>query len=115
MNTYEQLKSKHQKEMDAFSLGAAFSNKQFKEMMQKWGLTVDDTDKICSIGAGCFIRKTDKKPFLISLKVLETKRKPLLTQIRPATGSYTICSITNSQITNTALHTNTTKLSTLSA
>lgn len=68
MNTYEQLKNKHQKEMDAFPLGAAFSNAQFAEMMQKWGLTVDDTDKICSIGAGCFIRKSDKETFFNMLK-----------------------------------------------
>ena len=68
MNTYEQLKNKHQKEMDAFPLGAAFNNAQFAEMMQKWGLTVDDTDKICSIGAGCFIRKSDKETFFNMLK-----------------------------------------------
>ena len=68
MNTYQELKDRHQKEMDAFPLGAAFSNKQFEEMMQKWGLTVDDTDKICSIGAGCFIRKTDKEAFFNMLK-----------------------------------------------
>lgn len=68
MNTYEQLKNKHQKEMDAFPLGAAFSNEQFEKMMQKWGLTVADTDKICSIGAGCFIRKSDKETFFNMLK-----------------------------------------------
>ena len=33
-------------------------------MMQKWGLTVNDVDKICSIGFGCFIRKSDKEQFL---------------------------------------------------
>lgn len=64
MNAYKQLKDKQQKEMDAFPLGAAFSNQQFAEMMQKWGLTVNDTDKICSIGFGCFIRKSDKERFL---------------------------------------------------
>lgn len=68
MNTYKQLKDKHQKEMDAFPLGAAFSNDQFAKMMQGWGLTVDDTDKICSIGGGCFIRKSDKEAFFIMLK-----------------------------------------------
>ncbi len=68
MNTYKQLKDKHQKEMDAFPLGAAFSNEQFEKMMQKWGLTVADTDKICSIGAGCFIRKSDKEAFFNMLK-----------------------------------------------
>lgn len=68
MNTYKQLKDKHQKEMDAFPLGAAFGNDQFEKMMQGWGLTVDDTDKICSIGGGCFIRKSDKEAFFIMLK-----------------------------------------------
>lgn len=63
MNAYKQLKDKQQKEMDAFPLGAAFSNQQFEEMMQKWGLTVNDVDKICSIGFGCFIRKSDKEQF----------------------------------------------------
>ena len=32
-------------------------------MMEKWGLTVNDTDKIYSIGAGCFIRKADSDAF----------------------------------------------------
>ena len=68
MITYKELKDKHQKEMDAFPLGAAFSNSQFADMMKKWGLTVDDADKICSIGAGCFIRKTDKEAFFNMLK-----------------------------------------------
>lgn len=68
MNTYKLLKDKHQKEMDAFPLGAAFSNDQFAKMMQGWGLTVDDTDKICSIGGGCFIRKSDKEAFFSMLK-----------------------------------------------
>lgn len=68
MNTYKQLKDRQQKETDAFSLGAAFSKQQFADMMQEWGLTVDDTDKIISIGAGCFIRKSDKEAFFNMLK-----------------------------------------------
>lgn len=68
MNTYKQLKDKHQKEMDAFALGAAFSNEQFEKMMNGWGLTANDADKICSIGGGCFIRKSDKEAFFNMLK-----------------------------------------------
>ena len=64
MNAYKQLKDKHQNEMDAFPLGAAFSKEQFEKMMQGWGLTVNDVDKICSLGCGCFIRKSDKERFL---------------------------------------------------
>lgn len=63
MNRYEELRTRQQKEFDAFPLGAAFSNKQFAEMMAKWGLTENDTDKIYSIGAGCFIRKSDSDAF----------------------------------------------------
>lgn len=64
MNAYQQLKDRQQKEFNAFPLGAAFSNQQYEEMVQKWGLTVNDTDKICSIGYDCFIRKSDKERFL---------------------------------------------------
>ena len=71
MNTYKQLKDKHQKEMDAFALGAAFSNEQFEKMMNGWGLTANDADKICSIGGGCFIRKSDKEAFFNMLKRFE--------------------------------------------
>ena len=61
MNAYQQMKDRQQKEFDAFPIGAAFSNQQFQQMMEKWGLSVNDTDKICSIGGGCYIRKTDKE------------------------------------------------------
>ena len=61
MNAYQQMKDRQQKEFDAFPIGAAFSNHQFQQMMEKWGLSVNDTDKICSIGGGCYIRKTDKE------------------------------------------------------
>lgn len=63
MNKYEELRNRQQKEFNAFPLGAAFSNKQFAEMMAKWGLTENNTDKIYSIGAGCFIRKSDSGAF----------------------------------------------------
>ena len=59
MNPYLELKQKHQKEVDAFPLGFAFSESQFNEMMAKWNLTLDDTDKIYSIGGGGYVRKCD--------------------------------------------------------
>lgn len=61
-NQYLILKQKHQEEVNDFPMMFAFSNKQFEEgMIEKFGLTKDDTDKICSIGGGGFIRKTDSK------------------------------------------------------
>ena len=70
--TYAELKNKQQKEMNAFPLGAAFSDKQFEGMMQRWGFSAEDTDKICSIGYGAFIRKSDKPAFL---EMLERQKK----------------------------------------
>ena len=61
--TYSQMNFRHQKEVDEFPIGAAFSKEQFREMMQKWGLKETDTDKILSLGAGCFIRKSDDEAF----------------------------------------------------
>ena len=60
MNPYVTLKNKHQKEINDFPFGFAFSESQFNDMMiNKFGLTPEDTDKIYSIGGGGYIRKTD--------------------------------------------------------
>lgn len=61
METYEAMRQRQQKEVNDFPLGAAFSDKQFEEMMKNWGLTVNDCDKICRIGSGMFVRKSDRK------------------------------------------------------
>lgn len=74
MNTYQILKDKQQAEFNKFPLRAAFSQKQFEEMMNKWNLTVDDTDKICSIGFGCYIRKDDKDAYLKMVKKHKQER-----------------------------------------
>jgi hypothetical protein len=60
-NLYKELKNKHQQEVNNFPFMFAFDNKQFAEGMKKLGLTENDTDKIYSIGAGGYIRKTDSQ------------------------------------------------------
>lgn len=59
MNKYAELRARQQKEIDAFPFMFAFSQKQFDEGMIRLGLKPTDTDKIYSIGAGGYIRKTD--------------------------------------------------------
>lgn len=59
METYQELKKRQEQETNAFPFGFAFSTSQFKEMMEKWGLTVNDTDKIYSIGMGGYVQKKD--------------------------------------------------------
>ncbi len=63
MNSYTELRNKQQEEFNAFPLGAAFSNKQFDEMMRKWGLEPTDTDKIYRLPGGMFLRKSDSAAF----------------------------------------------------
>lgn len=61
MESYQAIKARHQKEVDAFPLGAAFSDKQLAEMMQKFGLPNDKTGyaQIVSLGYGVFIKRSD--------------------------------------------------------
>jgi len=63
MNTYLQMKDRHQKEVEAFPMAFAFNNDQFKEGMEKLGFDVSDTKKILSIGGGGFIRRTDSDAY----------------------------------------------------
>ena len=72
--------------MNAFPIGACFSQKQFEEMMQKWGLTVHDTDKICSIGGGCYVRKSDYKDFIAMGKRFEKERKDAIVADKTGDG-----------------------------
>ena len=59
METYQEMKARHQREFNALPVGAAFTEESFRQMMERWGLTMDDVDKIYSIGYGCYIRKKD--------------------------------------------------------
>lgn len=75
MSKYTELKAKHQAEVDAFPFGFAFNQKQFEEMMSKWGLTPDDTDKIYSIGGGGYVRKSDSEAMDKMFQRHELERK----------------------------------------
>jgi len=83
METYQQLAKRHQSEYNDLPIFYAFNNKQFEKGMQKMGLTINDLDKICSLGCGGYIEKTksdirhdcfsrQRKEFLSALKADET-------------------------------------------
>lgn len=60
MNKYAELRQRQQEEFDALPLGFAFSQKQFNEMMEGWGLDPEkDLDKILRIPAGGYVQKKD--------------------------------------------------------
>lgn len=63
MTKYEEIREKHQKEVNEFLIGFAFSDQQFEEQMKKLGLEPNQTNEVVSIGGGGFIKKTDIENF----------------------------------------------------
>lgn len=60
MNKYVEFKDRKQKEVNAFPMGFAFSNKQLEEELKRLETTINE---VVSIGPGGFIRKSDVKAF----------------------------------------------------
>lgn len=69
--SYAQMKKRHQEEVNDFPMIFAFNGNQFREGMAKLGLRPDETEKIVSIGAGGYIRKSDAD----ALKALFRRQK----------------------------------------
>lgn len=57
MSIYRTFKEEWQQKFNNLPVGFAFSNKQFEDMKNK--LNVSKNKELVSIGAGCFIKKTD--------------------------------------------------------
>lgn len=74
-NLYLDLKQKHQEEVNAFPMAFAFNDDQFERGMASLELTSDDTDQVCSIGVGGFIRKADKEVFIEMMNRHEQEMK----------------------------------------
>lgn len=57
--TYQEYKDIKQKEVNDLPIFFAFSNEQFKEAMEKRGLTENDTDKVyrLPVGGGFYLKK----------------------------------------------------------
>ena len=64
MNKYDEFKKKQHDEFNKFPMAFAFSDQQFKEGLEKLGLTENDKDKIIGIGAGGFIKASDKEAYI---------------------------------------------------
>lgn len=61
METYTEMKNRHQKEVNALPIFCAFSKKQFEEGCAKLGVT-DASAELFSLGhTGGYYRKTDSK------------------------------------------------------
>ena len=75
---YRKHREEKQNKVNKTPYGFAFSDKQFNEMMEKWGLDPEkDLSKIVSIGAGGFIQKKDIKAMENTNAAIYEKEKML--------------------------------------
>lgn len=87
MESYRELRDRQQKEFNELPLGFAFSDKQFDEMMEKWGLDPEnDLDKIYQIPGGGFIQKKDHERFLEVLDRHNAEKEAAKTADEDGTG-----------------------------
>lgn len=61
MESYEEMRKRHQKEYNEFPVAFAITNEDLKEGLKKLGLNENDEDKVVGIGFGGFVRKEDKQ------------------------------------------------------
>ena len=71
MNTYAEMSNRHKKEINAFPMQFAFSDKQFEEAMKNLGVKPNQTFKVVTIGMGCIMLKDDLPRYKEMLRRLE--------------------------------------------
>lgn len=59
MNTYAEMKKRHQEEVNALPIYWAFTEERFDEVLKELGLTKNDTDKLCNTFGGGFCLAKD--------------------------------------------------------
>ena len=62
METYKEMKDRHQAEVNALPLAFAFSEKQYRDKLAEWQITPEEAKAgaIIGIGNGGFIRASDR-------------------------------------------------------
>ncbi|WP_191343943.1 DUF7659 family protein [Anaerotignum lactatifermentans] len=87
MESYIEMKERHQREISNFPMQFAFGKEQFEKAMKKLGLSPEDTDKVCSLyGAGDIMLKDDAPKYYALIK---RHRKELKDAIAAdATGEF---------------------------
>lgn len=87
MNQYQKMKNEHQKRVNALPIKFAFSMQQFREAMEGWGLTVDDTDKIYKMGStGGFYRREDSQLIFSTFEQNEQEMQAAIAADKDGTG-----------------------------
>jgi len=75
---YQELKKRHQAEVNSLPIKFAFSPLQLQKGMQELGLKQTDTDKVVGLGGGGFCLKTDLQVVKDSLNRLNSEMSEAL-------------------------------------
>lgn len=86
MNKYEEVLNRHMERVKNFPLGVASNDRQFKDMMEKWGLSKYDIDKIVPIGEEGFVRKIDLEDYNKMCYEIRKEPKDLIEQDKTGEG-----------------------------
>lgn len=83
--SYQAMRERHQREVNAFPMKWAFTDAQFEKGMRELGLEPWQTDEVIGIGGGGFIRKSDKQAFT---GLFARQRRELEAAIAEDTGGF---------------------------
>lgn len=88
METYKEMKDRHQAEVNALPLAFAFSRDQYREKLAAWGITEEEADKgaVIGIGGGGFIRSTDKELVVNTFKRIADEKAAAIAADHTGTG-----------------------------
>lgn len=86
MNSYQQMKLRHQQEVNAFPIKFAFSQAQLEKGLRELGLEPTDTDKVIATPGGGFIRATDQQAFLALFARQDRERSEAIASDTDGTG-----------------------------
>lgn len=88
METYIEMKNRHQAEVNALPLAFAFSKEQYLEKLAAWNITEAEADAgaVIGIGAGGFIRSSDRDLVIDTFKRHREERAAAIAADQNGTG-----------------------------
>ena len=77
METYKEMKDRHQAEVNALPLAFAFSEKQYRDKLAEWQITPEEAKAgaIIGIGNGGFIKASDRELVVSTFERIAEERQ----------------------------------------
>lgn len=88
METYKEMKERHQREVNALPLAFAFNRDQYREKLAAWNITEVEAKAgaIMTISGGGFIRSTDKDLVIDTFERIRDEKRAAIDADTTGTG-----------------------------